>query len=167
MRLFRKLVEVFCETSAKIGMLAIFILLALTVSDVFGRFILNKPIPGTFELAKILFALSAFFSFPVSQFKGENLGITLLYDKMPLRLKGVLDFLGSIASIGMFSAALLQTLRYAARMKAANSITSVLRWPMHPWIYIAALGLLILVLALLWDLAVSIKELKGEKADES
>ncbi len=167
MQFIKKLVGVCCETSAKIGMLAIFTLLALTVSDVFGRFIFNKPIPGTFELAKILFALSAFFSFPVSQYKGENLGITLLYDKMPLWLKGILDFSSSIVSIAMFSTALLQTLKYAARMKAANSITSVLRWPMHPWIYLAAVGLLVLVLALLLDLVKSIKEIKGEEVDES
>ena len=86
---------------------------------------------------------------------------------MPLRLRGILDFLSSVISICMFSVAFRQTLRYAARMKAANSITSVLRWPMHPWIYIAAIGLLVLVIALLWDFIVSIKELKGEKIDES
>lgn len=167
MRLIKKFVGVCCEISAKIGMLAVFILLVLTVGDVIGRFVFNKPIPGTFELTKIIFALSAFFSFPVSQYKGENLGITLIYDKMPLRLRGILDFLSSVISICMFSVAFRQTLRYAARMKAANSITSVLRWPMHPWIYIAAIGLLVLVIALLWDFIVSIKELKGEKIDES
>jgi TRAP-type C4-dicarboxylate transport system permease small subunit len=149
-------------------MVSVFILLALTVGDVVGRFVFNKPIPGTFELTKIIFALSAFFSFPVSQYKGENLGITLVYDKLPIRLRGFLDFLSSIISIGMFSTALLHTLKYAARMRAANSITSVLRWPMHPWIYLAASGLVVLVLALLWDFAVSIVELvKGEKVDES
>jgi TRAP-type transport system small permease protein len=167
MRFIRKFVEICCEVSAKTGMLAVFLLLALTVGDVIGRFVFNMPIPGTFELIKIIFALSAFFSFPVSQFRGENLGITLIYDKLPIRLKGILDFSSAIVSIGMFSIAFRQTLKYATRMKAANSITSVLRWPMHPWIYIAALGLLLLVLALLWDLLVSIKELKGEKIDES
>lgn len=168
MRLIRKIVGFCCEVSAKLGMLSIFVLLALTVGDVIGRFGFNRPIPGTFELVKIIFALSAFFSFPVSQFKGENLGITLIYDKLPIRLKGILDFLSSLVSIGLFSTAFYYTLRYAARMQAANSITSVLRWPMHPWIYLASVGLVILVLALVWDLLVSIFELvKGEKIDES
>lgn len=167
MRFFKKLVEICCEVSAKIGMLAVFLLLALTVGDVIGRFVFNRPIPGTFELIKIVFALSAFFSFPVSQFRGENLGITLIYDKLPVRLKGILDFSSALVSLVMFSIAFQRTLEYATRMKDANSITSVLRWPMHPWIYIAAQALLVLVLALLWDLVVSIKELKGEKIDES
>ena len=167
MLLIKKIVGVCCEIAAKIGMLAIFILLVLTVGDVAGRFIFNKPIAGTFEVTKILFALSVFFSFPVAQFRGENLGITLLYDKFPIRVKGILDFISALISMAMFSVAFWQTLKYAARMKAAGSITSVLRWPMFPWIYIASIGLLILVVALVWDFVVSIKELKGEKIDES
>lgn len=167
MILIKKIVGAICEIAARIGMLAIFILLVLTVSDVAGRFIFNKPIAGTFEITKILFALSVFFSFPVSQYKGENLGITLLYDKFPIRVRGILDLFSSLISMVLFSIAFWQTLKYAARMKAAHSITSVLRWPMHPWIYIAAVGLLVLVIALVWDFAVSIKELKGEKIDES
>lgn len=167
MQLIKKIVKICCEASAKIGMLAIFILLALTVCDVLGRFIFNRPIPGTYELAKILFALSVFFSFSVSQYRGENLGITILYDRFPVRVRGILDVISAILSIVMFSVAFTQTIKYAARMKAANSITSVLRWPMYPWIYLASIGILILVIALLWDFTISIKELKGEKIDES
>jgi len=167
MSLIKKIVGICCEVSAKIGMLAIFFLLLLTVADVTGRFILNKPIAGTFELTKIFFALSVFFSFPISQYKGENLGITLIYNKLPLRFRGVLDFFSALISVAMFSVAFRQMLQYASRMRRSNTVTSVLRLPMHPWIYIASIGLLILVLVLLWDLAVSIKELKGERIDES
>ncbi len=163
MHLFKKIVGTCCEISARIGMLSIFILLVMTVGDVAGRFIFNRPIPGTFELTKILFALSTFFSFAISQFKGENLGITLIYDKFPRRGKGILDLFSALLGIGTFSIAFIQTVRYATRMKAVGTITSVLRWPMFPWIYLASLGLLVLVIALLWDLAFSIKAIKGDK----
>jgi TRAP-type C4-dicarboxylate transport system permease small subunit len=167
MLLIKKIVKTCCEVSAKIGMAAIFILLALTVSDVFGRFIFNKPIPGTFELTKILFALSVFFSLPVSQYRGENLGITILYDRFPLRIRGILDLFASVLSITTFSIAFFQTMKFAARMQGSNTTTSVLRWPMFPWIYIASIGIIILVIALLGDFAVSIKKIKGDEVDES
>ena len=163
----KKTAGIISMIAARIGMLAIVILLFLTVADVLGRFILNKPIPGTFELTKILFALSVFFSFSVSQYNGENLGITLIYDRFPLRGKGVLDFISSVVSIAMFSVAFLQMLKYGARMRGTNTSTSVLRLPMHPWIYLGSVGVLCLVLVLIKDLAVSIKELKGEEVDES
>ncbi len=167
MNLIKKIVDIICNIASKLGMAAIFILLFLTVGDVAGRFLFTHPIPGTFEITKILFALSVFFSFSVSQYNGENLGITLIYDKFPVKVQGILDFIGSGLSIGMFSVAFVQTIKYAGRMKASHTITSVLRWPMHPWIYIASIGLIVLVIALVWDLLVSIKEMKGEKANES
>ncbi len=167
MNLIKKIVDICCNIAGKIGMAAIFILLFLTVGDVLGRFIFTRPIPGTYEVTKILFALSVFFSFSVSQYNGENLGITLIYDKFPVRVRGIIDFIGSVLSIGMFTVAFIQTIKYAARMKASHTITSVLRWPMHPWIYIASIGILVLVIALLWDFIVSIKEMKGEKTNES
>ena len=153
--------------SSRIGMLAITILLFLTVGDVLGRYAFNAPIPGTYELTKILFALSVFFSLPVSQFNGENLGITLLYDRFPLKVKGILDLMSALISITVFIVGFSQTLKYAARMKNAHTVTSVLRLPMHPWIYIASIGILCLIAVLLWDLAVSIKELLGRDGNES
>ena len=167
MLLIKKIVKACCEVSAKIGMAAIFVLLALTVCDVLGRFILNRPIPGTFEVTKILFALSVFFSLSVSQYRGENLGITILYDRFPLRVRGILDLFAAVLSIATFSIAFFQTLKYATRMRESGTITSVLRWPMFPWIYLASIGIIILVIALLGDFAVSIKEIKGEEVDES
>jgi TRAP-type C4-dicarboxylate transport system permease small subunit len=167
MMIIKKIAGLISELAAKIGMLSIGVLLFMTVGDVLGRFLFNHPIPGTFEVTKILFALSVFFSMPVSQYNGENLGITLLYDRFPLRIKGVLDFIGSTVSIATFSVAFFQTLKYASRMQRSNTVTSVLRMPMYPWIYLASVGLVMLVLVLVWDLAQSIKELKGEKLDES
>jgi TRAP-type C4-dicarboxylate transport system permease small subunit len=142
-------------------MLGVFLLLVMTVGDVLGRFFFNHPIPGTFELTKLFLALTVFFSLPISQYMGENLGITIIYDRLPRRGKGVLDFIGAVISIVIFSVAFSQILKYAARMKAANTITSVLRLPLYPWIYLASIGILILVIALLRDLMVSINELKG------
>jgi TRAP-type transport system small permease protein len=167
MLLIKKIIRVSCEISAKIGMAAIFILLLLTVGDVIGRFIFNHPIPGTFELTKILFALSVFFSLSVSQYRGENLGITLIYDRCPLRVRGLMDIFSSILSIGTFSTAFVQTIKYAIRMKNANTVTSVLRWPMYPWIIIASIGIVVLVLALLLDFSAAVKEIKGEEKNES
>ena len=167
MKLIKKIVDICCNVAGKIGMASIFVLLFLTVGDVAGRFLFTHPIPGTYEITKILFALSVFFSFSVSQYNGENLGITLIYDKFPVRVQGILDFFSSVLSIGMFSVAFFQTIKYAARMKSSNTITSVLRWPMHPWIYLASIGLIVLVIALIWDFLISIKEMKGEKPNES
>jgi TRAP-type C4-dicarboxylate transport system permease small subunit len=62
MLIIKKIAEQISKFSARVGMLSIAVLLFMTVGDVIGRFVLNHPIPGTFELTKLLFALSVFFS---------------------------------------------------------------------------------------------------------
>jgi len=166
MHVVKSIARICSTVAARVGMAAIFLLLVMTVGDVLGRYIFNHPIPGTFELTKIFFAISVFFSFSVSQYNGENLGITLLYDKFPLLVRGILDFFSSIVSIAMFTIAFLGMLKYASRMEVANTVTSVLRLPMHPWIYVASVGLIFLVATLIWDFAKSIKEIKGEEIGE-
>lgn len=167
MQILKTIARIFSTVAARLGMLAIFLLLVMTVGDVLGRYIFNHPIPGTFELTKIFFAISVFFSFSVSQYNGENLGITLLYDKFPLLVRGILDLFSSIISIAMFVVAFLGMLKYASRMEVAHTVTSVLRLPMHPWIYVASAGLIFLVITLIWDLAKAIKEIGGEETSES
>jgi TRAP-type C4-dicarboxylate transport system permease small subunit len=155
------------EIGAWVAVLAIFIMLFLTVGDVVGRYFFNRPISGTFEITRLLFAISVFFAFAVSQFKKENLFITLLYSKFNLKIQGILDLFSAVIGIGMFSLAFWHTLKYALRIQSVGQFTSVLRWPIHPWIYLAAAGMLFLVIALLWDLVLSIKKLRGEEVDES
>ena len=167
MQLFQKIVKRCCDFSSWMGMLTVFLLLAITVGDVVGRFFFNHPIPGTFELSKLFFALSVFFSLSLSQYLGENLGITLIYDKLPKVIRGLLDFIAAFLSIATFSVAFYQILKYAARMKSSHTVTSVLRLPLYPWIYVASIGIVILVLALLWELVTSINVLKGGKRNES
>lgn len=167
MNLIKRISGNVSEAAAWVAILATFIMLFLTVGDVMGRYFFNRPISGTFELTRLLFAISVFFAFAIAQFKQENLYITILYSRFNNRIQGILDLFSAIIGIGMFSLAFWHTLNYAQRIESVGQYTSVLRWPLHPWIYLAALGMLVLVIALLWDLAISIKKLRGEEVNES
>ena len=167
MNLIKRISGNVSEAAAWVAILATFIMLFLTVGDVMGRYFFNRPISGTFELTRLLFAISVFFAFAIAQFKQENLYITILYSRFNNRIQGILDLFSAIIGIGMFSLAFWHTLNYAQRIESVGQYTSVLRWPIHPWIYLAALGMLVLVIALLWDLAISIKKLRGEEVNES
>ena len=167
MNLIKRVICNITEASAWIAILAIFIIIFLTFGDVVGRYFFNRPISGTFELTRLLFAISVFFAFAVAQFKKENLFITILYSKFKIRIQGILDLFSVIIGVGMFSLAFWHTLQYAQRIQSVGQFTSVLRWPIHPWIYLAAIGMLVLVIALMWDFVESIKKLRGEEVDES
>lgn len=167
MQTVKKAIKMFSKSIAYIGAIITALMMFLTVADVLGRRFLNMPIPGVFELTKFGLVLTVSFGLAYAQIEGENLGITVLFDKFPKMVKKVLDVIITIVSIGLFSIVFVNTLKYAARVSNANQITSVLRLPVHPWIYVSAIGIAILVLALIGDLINNIQNFKGENADES
>ena len=167
MQTINRAIHVLSKSIAKIGAIITALMMFLTVADVLGRRFLHMPIPGTFELTRFGLVLIVSFGLAYAQIEGENIGINILYDKFPGIVKKVLDLIISLGSIGLFSLVFINTLKYAARISNSNQITSVLRLPVHPWIYISAIGVGVLILALIWDLINNVLKFKGEISDES
>jgi len=167
MQTIKKAIQFLAKSIAFIGAIITALMMFLTVADVLGRRFFHMPIPGTFELTRFGLVLIVSFGLAYAQIEGENIGITILYDKFPNSVKRVLNLIISLGSIGLFSIVLVNTLKYAARISNANQITSVLRLPVHPWIYISAIGVGVLILALIWDLLNNVLNFKGEISDES
>lgn len=143
--------------------LVVLFLMFITVFDVVGRYFFNNPIPGTFELTRIALVTTVFISLGFTQLEKVNISITFLFSRLPLKVQKILDVSNSLLSVILFSLVFWQMLRYAARLAAAGQYTTVLRLPMHPWIYIAAAGTLLLCLALAWDLIEAIKRLTARE----
>ncbi len=167
MQRINKAIQVFAKNIAFIGAIITAAMMFLTVADVLGRRFLHMPIPGTFELTRFGLVLIVSFGLAYAQIEGENIGITILYERFPSIVKKVLDIIIALGSIGLFCIVFINTLKYAARISNADQITSVLRLPVHPWIYISAIGVGVLILALILDLLNNVLNFKGEIKDES
>ena len=60
-----------------LGGLALLAMMAVTVIDVAGRGLLDRPLPGGFELTEILLALMIFLGLPLVSMRGGHVTITL------------------------------------------------------------------------------------------
>ena len=61
-----------------LGGLALLAMMAVTVIDVVGRSLLDRPLPGGFELTEILLALMIFLGLPLVSMRGGHVTITLI-----------------------------------------------------------------------------------------
>jgi TRAP-type transport system small permease protein len=152
MQAFLKFGRKLAKGVALLGAVITALMMFLTVADVIGRRFFNAPVTGAFELTKIMLVFLVSFGLAHAQAEGENIGINILFDKFPKMLRLILEVLINIVSIGMFTVVFLNVFKYAERVARSNQITSVLRLPMAPWIYISAIGVGFLVLALVFDL---------------
>lgn len=136
----------------RVGQAAVLFLMFLTVGDVFGRLLFNRPITGTFELTEIALAVAVFASLGYGQAEKVYVDITLLFDRFPRLLRQLIDLLVYGVSTAMFVVSFWELLKYAERLARAGQYTTVLRQPLYPWVFVAAICTLVFCLSLARDL---------------
>ncbi|WP_165352841.1 TRAP transporter small permease [Loktanella sp. IMCC34160] len=119
----------------------LFCLVLITCVDVVGRYILDTPLTGAFELTEVLLAALVFLALPLATERREHVEVDLLGLLGP-RWNTLFS-----AFAGLFSAALLATFSWrlaSHAWKAAQdgSVTNALEIPLAPFGYLASLSCL-------------------------
>jgi TRAP-type transport system small permease protein len=79
------------------GLLAALMML-VTVTDVIGRGLLNKPLVGAFETIELLMAAIVFLALPFVTWRREHVNVTLFYERMPPRARSLSTALSEIVA---------------------------------------------------------------------
>jgi len=112
------------------------VLVILTCSDVFGRYVLNAPIPGTSEMVEQLMGLLIFLALPAVTLRRSHITIDLLDSITPraaIRLRDTVIHLICAAFLG---AAAYRLWGVAATKVAYGDITQFLHIPLYPIAYL-------------------------------
>jgi TRAP-type C4-dicarboxylate transport system permease small subunit len=91
----------------------LFTMMVLTVVDVIGRYILNAPLHGAYELTEVLLALVVFGAAPLVTRRGTHVTTALFDDRMGPGVKRVRDM-----SVGVFCACLCVVLAWRLWVQA-------------------------------------------------
>ena len=68
---FNKMLLIFC-------VLSLSVLVLITVIDVFGRYLLGVPLPGTSEITEIILAILIYIGLPYISKNEEHISVSLL-----------------------------------------------------------------------------------------
>jgi TRAP-type C4-dicarboxylate transport system permease small subunit len=130
---------------------ALAVLMFLTVADVFGRYLLNRPVSGTFELTEMSMVLIAFLALGLAQHHNEHISLDLAYNYFPSLLKKAADVIVDVVNLAVVVAITWQLYHYSVRMAEGNYTTAVLQVPLHPFVLMAVAGNACYALAILCD----------------
>ena len=130
-----------------------------TVGDVIGRFF-GVPIPGVFEMSRYCLAVIVFASLGYSQINKIHIAIELLVSRFPAFLQHILDLVIYAVMTVLFALAFWQMLVYGGRLLSSGQFTTVLRFPVYPFVYISAFAVLFFVLVLVTDFTDTIGKLR-------
>ena len=115
-------------------------MLALTVADITGRSVFNNPVPGTVEVTAAVLVVIVFLGLARSEDLGDHITVDLLYVRVGDRSKKVLDYFADVMSVLVLGLMAYQLYRFGIRQADSGAVTPVLRWPIWPFVFIAALG---------------------------
>ncbi len=65
------------------------VMMIVTVADVVGRGVLNRPFYGAFEATELLMVAVVFLALPSVTWRREHIAVTLFYERMPVRLQSL------------------------------------------------------------------------------
>lgn len=126
------------------------LLVLITCIDVVGRYFLNAPLAGAFEMTELMLAALVFTALPMTTERREHVEVDLLALGLGPLGKRLLRVFA-----GLFGCALLLTFAWrlaahAAKAGADHAVTNALAIPLAPFGYLAALSCVVSAGIALW-----------------
>ena len=120
----------------------------VTVVDVGGRYLFNRPLPGALELSELLMVFLVFGAFAVTELRNGHVDIDVVVNKMPPRARAFSETVAAVLSTAFWGAITWRTALHAQNVWRGGETTPNLGLPIAPFVWVAAAGTLLFTLAL-------------------
>jgi TRAP-type C4-dicarboxylate transport system permease small subunit len=141
-----------------IGIVIIFLLMLLTVTDVVLRKVFNKGILGTLEISEFMMSAIVFFSLAEGELQNRNVNVDLFVRKLSLKSRVIIDAIMKILGFVLYCFITFAVFGYAGLMKSSGEVSLDLWLPKYPLIYVVAVALIIFSAVLLFRMITAIKD---------
>lgn len=144
-------------------------LMGLVVAiNVFGRYLLNKPLLGTVELVEVMMVIVAFFTIPYAQLIRRHVRVDLVTSHLPRRTQAIMGSIAFFLSAGIFIVITYQGTVFAIfNAQDLDKATFLFHIP-HALLWsVMVLGCILLCLKLLSDIFRPVQPEEEKKGTES
>ena len=130
-----------------------FIMMCLTTADAVGRYVFNRPIIAAYEIAEnYLMVTTVFLGICYAYRTGAYIRVTFLVDRLPQKVKVVLDYFVQIFSILLSILLVIATILQARSTIVSGMTLSILPIPVGPAYVIVPVGFFFATLLMVLDL---------------
>ena len=143
-----------CETVLLyVAVVATFAMMCVTTADAAGRYLLNRPITGAYEVTeKYLMVAMVFMGVCYAYRGGAYIRVTFLLDHLPRAIKIFFDYLAQIFSIVYGIVLVVATAQQYLRVSSDRMTLSAVDIPVAPAYLIVPVGLFFLSVLMVLDL---------------
>ncbi len=147
------------EASRYIDILAGFILVGiavLIVVNIIMRRVVDSSILGTYEMVGYLAATAIGLSLAHCAVERSHISASFLVERLPHPAQRIINIFVDFISLIFLSLITRHLTRYATGIAASGRVSPTIRLPFYPFIYLVALGFLVLALVTFIRLAEAI-----------
>lgn len=135
----------------------------LVVTNILLRAVFNRPILGTYEYVASLTAVAIGLALAHCAVQNGHIAVSFVVEKLPGRIQAAVDVVMNIIALLFWSLCAWQVGKYANTMAVSGVVSPTTQMPFYPFIYLVALGLLVLCLVLLLKAVESLKKVAFNK----
>lgn len=135
-----------------IGVVFLAVMMFLTAADVILRYVLNRPVTGAYELTEFMMAVVVAFGLAYTQLKKGHIIIEIVISRFPPRVQAVINSITCAVFLGLFALIAWRTIIRAESLRVGGFVSGALGIPTFPFVYLVALGSIILCLILIVNL---------------
>jgi TRAP-type C4-dicarboxylate transport system permease small subunit len=148
---------------SRLGCVALFFMMCLTVVDVVGRYIFNMPILGAFEMTEFLVLIMVFSFLGYAQAQKSHVTVDIFFDRFPLKMKTVVSVLNYLISLVVVL--LIAWMGYIKAMESFHSGEKPLNLaiPDYPFIFFLSFGSAVMCIEFIRDILRKMHKSHGEK----
>jgi TRAP-type C4-dicarboxylate transport system permease small subunit len=144
----------------RVTWLLLFVMMMITVTDVFLRKFTPRSVLGSVELTEMMMIMVVFCSLAECQVHDGHIKVDLVLKRFPPRVQAFFDVVTQFICFLLFSLMCWALFRHANNLKEWGEVTVDLALPVYPFIYVAAIGCGLLALVLLAKTAEAFYEIE-------
>ena len=145
-----------------LGAAALIASMLIVCINVVGRGFFQSPLKGTVDIASLLGAFIIAGSIAYTQVLKGHIRIGLFVERLPHRLRYLVESLMSLISLALFALISWQTILFANTTHEIGELSEVLKIPLTPVAWMVSVGCLALTLVLLLDLMKALSKAVGK-----
>jgi len=157
-----RMVAVFSKWATIVAGVALTVMLLISVADVLGNKIFNRPIQGTSDYVSFLALITIVFSLSFSLIEKAHVQVDLFLNKLPRRLKVIFEIFIALLSLSLFVLLMWFSVRYGIRLQKNNELSMTQRIPVFPFAYTVAFAYLPACIYLFLEFLRATKKLVGK-----
>lgn len=147
---------------AYVASVALFGMMMITVADVCGRYIFNKPIKGTWELVGFMLVAAGSWGLGYCQVKKGHIRVDFILQRFPEKVREIITTLANFLGFAAFTLLCWRCVVYTQYYLSITrgNATDTLHIPIFPFVLILAIGTGMLALVLLFDFMHSLTKVR-------